>query len=342
VGEIGRQREIEDVFFERPHVVVLGAGASIAAVPRDRNGLKLPDMRGLASLPEIADLFGEADIADAQRDFEGAYARLRADGQYEEIGDRIDASVRDFFAAVQIGDEPTIYDHLLLGLRSKDLVATFNWDPLMVQAEMRLRLEGVESLPQVVFLHGNVAIYVCLADAKAGLAGERCPTCGEELEPSPLLYPVTEKNYEDNDFIKHAWDRLRWGLEQGRIVTAFGYRAPVTDVAAIAEFQHAWGTPEQRQFEQFEFIVRPGSSHDQARERWDAFVHTHHYDVWDDFFESWIAKHPRRTGEVYYWQYIEANFVDENPIPRGLDLPSTVEWYRELMLYEEQAAASGS
>lgn len=309
----------------------------MAAVPRDRNGLALPDMRGLASLPEIEDLFREAGIANARDDFEAAYAHLRAGRQHEEVGDRIDSIVRDFFATVEIGDEPTIYDHLLLGLRPKDLIATFNWDPLMVQAEMRLRLEGVNDLPQVVFLHGNVAIYVCLDDAKAGLAGDRCPTCGKQLEPSPLLYPVTEKNYEDNAFIKYAWQTLRWGLEHGRIVTVFGYRAPVTDVAAIAEFQQAWGTPDQRQFEQFEFIVRPGSNHDETRLRWDDFVHTHHYDVWDNFFESWIARHPRRTGEVYYRQYIEANFVDENPMPRGLDLRSTVEWYQELMKYEQQS-----
>ena len=334
MGEITRQQEIEDAFFDRPHVVVLGAGASIAAVPQDRNGRPLPDMRGLAALPEISDLFESVGIADAGADFEAAYARLRSTNANAGVGDRIDQIVRDYFAAVEIGDDPTVYDHLLLGLRSKDVIATFNWDPLIVQAEARLRLAGVMNLPQVVFLHGNVAITACMDDRKAGLAGQSCPSCGRKMDPVPLMYPVTEKNYEANSFISHAWGSLRWGLEHGRIVTIFGYRAPVSDVAAIAEFKRAWGTPDERQFEQFEFIVRPESDHDETRERWDDFVHTHHYDVWDDFFESWIALHPRRTGEVYFRQFIEANFVDTNPVPRGLDLESTIDWYRELMKHE--------
>src|SRR6266540_2186596 len=108
MGEVSRQQEVEDVFFERPHVVVLGAGASIAAVRRDRNGRELPDMRGLASIKEIQDLFRSAGITDAEEDFEASYARLRTERGRGEIGDRIDQTVRDYFAIVEIGDEPTI------------------------------------------------------------------------------------------------------------------------------------------------------------------------------------------------------------------------------------------
>ncbi|MGI8727489.1 MAG: hypothetical protein ACR2K6_07400 [Solirubrobacterales bacterium] len=158
------------------------AGASIAAVPEDRNGRKLPDMRGLASIDEIQELFAKTDVQDAQADFEAAYASLRAGGRFDEVAERIDHEVRKYFAAVQIGDEPTIYDHLLLGLRPKDLVATFNWDPL-IEAEMRLRRAGISQLPQVVVLHGNVAISACVAHQTAGLTDGRCSACGEPLEP---------------------------------------------------------------------------------------------------------------------------------------------------------------
>jgi len=335
MGEVSRQQEVEDVFFERPHVVVLGAGASIAAVPHDRNGRELPDMRGLASIEEVQRLFLSAGITDVAEDFEASYARLREEGRYEEIGDRIDQIVRDYFAGVEIGDDPTIYDHLLLSLRSKDLIATFNWDPIIVQAEMRLRAMGATALPQVVFLHGNVAISVCMEDKTAGLTGERCRDCGKPLEPVPLLYPVTEKNYEADAFINYAWHTLRWGLKDTSIVTIFGYRAPGSDVAAIAEFKEAWGTPNERQFEQFEIIGRPGADRGALRERWGDFIHTHHYEIWEDFFDSWIAHHPRRTGEAYYRQYIEANFIDVNPVPRGTDLRSTIEWYQGLMDHEK-------
>lgn len=38
---------------------------------------------------------------------------------------------------IQIPERPTIYDQLLLNLRPKDLIATFNWDPLISQAYKR-------------------------------------------------------------------------------------------------------------------------------------------------------------------------------------------------------------
>ena len=71
------------------------------------------------------------------------------------------------------------------------------------------------------------------------------------------------------------------------------------------------------------------------RATWDAFIHTHHYSVGFDFFESWIAKHPRRSTEAWFKQFLEANFIDTNPAPRDMDLESTVDWYRDLMRYED-------
>lgn len=342
MGKISRQKGIEDVFSDRPHVVVLGAGASIAAMSQDRNGRPLPDMRGLESLPEIGELFRSAGITDAHGDFEAAYSRLRASGQFGEVGDQIDQIVWDYFAGIEIGDEPTIYDHLLLGLRSKDLVASFNWDPLIVQAELRLRAMGVADLPQVVFLHGNVAITACMEHRVQGNVGDSCPGCEATTEPVPLLYPVTKKNYEENPFIAYAWHALRWGLKYARIVTIFGYSAPQTDLAAIKEFKTAWGTPEKRQFEQFEFIVRPGSNHEGTRDRWDDFVHTHHYRIRDDFYDSRIALNPRRTDERFIRQHVDAHFVDVNPIPRDTDLETTIAWFRELMEYEQAVEPKAS
>lgn len=179
-----------------------------------------------------------------------------------------------------------------------------------------------------------MAISVCLEHEKATYGGGRCPVCGNAMVPVPLLYPVTEKNYESNGFIKHSWDGLRWALKNGVVVTVFGYRAPESDVAAIAEFQQAWGTPTERQFEQFEVIGRPGRDPAELRATWDSFIHTHHYTTCDNFFDSWLAIHPRRSTEAWYRQYIEARFLDVNPIPQNQDLEATADWYRELMHFE--------
>jgi hypothetical protein len=333
--EATRQNEIQDPFQSRPHVVVLGAGASIAALPDgDRNGKRLPDMRSLASVPEIHDLLATAGVEDPVDNFENAYAVIRGDDATDRIADQIEDAVRAYFADIKIVDTPTIYDHLLLGLRPKDLIATFNWDPLIVQAEDRLRRRGFRDLPRVAFLHGNVAISVCLTDEIAAHGGGPCPDCGKPMEPVPLLYPVTDKDYADDGYIQDAWDGLRWGLKNGVVVTVFGYRAPQSDRAAIAEFQQAWGTPEERQFEQFEVIGRPGKDREELRATWDTFIHTHHYRTCHDFFDSWIANHPRRSAEAWYRQHIQGKFIDVNPVPRNRDLEATIDWYRALTHYE--------
>src|SRR5690348_5314630 len=100
----------------------------------------------------------------------------------------------------------------------------------------------------MVFLHGNVSVGTCPEHAVQGNLCAVCPTCGQPLVPVPLLYPVTEKNYEANEFISRAWADLRSGLEHACLVTIFGYRAPASDIAAISEFKRAWGSAEDREF----------------------------------------------------------------------------------------------
>src|SRR5438046_2212070 len=94
---VSREEEIENVFYPKPHVVILGAGASIAALPGgDRNGKQLPDMRGLAMLPRVRQLLLQAGIDDPTGDFEAAYARIRSEHP-PELGDQIDVEVRRYF-----------------------------------------------------------------------------------------------------------------------------------------------------------------------------------------------------------------------------------------------------
>jgi hypothetical protein len=333
--EISRREEIEQVSFGKPHVFILGAGASIAAVPHgDRHGQLLPDMRGLSQLPEVQGLLSEAGIDQPVDDFEATYAELRADPEKTGIGGRIDDAVREYFGRIEIPPAPTIYDHLILSLRDKDLIASFNWDPLLMQAYLRLHDLGVENRPRLAFLHGNVALGVCLEDRVSGVAGAVCSKCRAPLEQAPLLYPVAEKNYEAHDLIANEWKILKHALENAALVTIFGYRAPKSDVAAIARFKDAWGDWRERNMEQFELIGRPGADPEKLEETWEDFIHTHHFEVVHDFFDSFVALHPRRSGEAYWNQYWEAKFINQNPAPRDRDLAGTVNWYGELMSYE--------
>lgn len=76
----------------------------------------------------------------------------------------------------------------------------------------------------------------------------------------------------------------------------------------------AWGTPEERQFEQIEIIdIR---DEDELRATWQPLIHTHHYDVSSSYFDSWLARHPRRAIDQFVEQFLEAQFIDDHPVPR--------------------------
>lgn len=153
----------------------------------------------------------------------------------------------------------------------------------------------------------------------------------------PLLYPISEKNYEQHPAIRTAWQEIRSAFKDAFMVTVFGYGTPRSDRGAIELLRQAWGTWETREFEQFEMIdIRDERT---LVQNWQPFI-THHYEVHRDFYESWIARHPRRTGEAYWNQYLRAAFIDDNPIPRCLGFNDLWSWYEPLLQAERQARES--
>ena len=94
----------------------------------------------------------------------------------------------------------------------------------------------------------------------------------------------------------------------------------------------AWGGFEKRNMEQIEFInTQP---EEKLRETWGDFVHTHHYEHHTDFYDSWIANHPRRTGEAYWHQYLDAKFINNNPLPRDAGFDDLWKWMMPLLEHE--------
>ena len=118
------------------------------------------------------------------------------------------------------------------------------------------------------------------------------------------------------------------------MITIFGYGAPQSDVSAIDLMKSAWGEVSQREMEQTEIIdIR---SEDDLCSTWEPFIHTHHYETHSSFYDSWIANHPRRTGEAYINQYWNAQFIDNNPIPKEFAFPELWAWFDRLKQVEEQ------
>lgn len=326
--------EIAQVTMGRPHVVLLGAGASRAAFPRgERNGRLLPLMLDFFDVVPVRDIINSAGIPWKGRNFEDIYADLVSDAAKTLFRESLEQVVFDYFSSLELPNTPTLYDHLVLSLRPKDVIATFNWDPFLIQAVRRN--SHFAGPPKLLFLHGNVLQGYCQRDNLHALRGSTCSHCGQPVGPVRLLYPIRKKDYETEPPIRSAWQVVKRAFKNAFMVTIFGYSAPLSDRGAVELLQAAWGKWQGREFEQFEVIdVRDEES---LVESWDGFIHTHHYEIHKDFYESWLAKHPRRSGEAYWNQYMEAAFIEDNLIPRLDSLDELWRWYKPLIEAESAA-----
>lgn len=330
--EVSAEEEINQLEVGKPHVVILGAGASYAAFPNgDRNGRKLPLMNNFVETLGIGDLVARTGLSFSSTNFEDIYTEIHQKPELSDIREELEETVYDYFKGMELPDKPTIYDHLVLSLRNKDFIATFNWDPFLVQA---IRRNGQRfKMPRTLFLHGNVEVGYCKGGHMMGNNGSNCHHCGELLTRTQLLYPVGEKNYHKDEFISRQWVAMADLLKHAFMVSIFGYGAPTSDASAISLLKDAWGSVDERSMEEFEIIdVR---EEDDLRETWSPFIHTHHYRVESTFYNSWIANHPRRTGEAYLNQFLKAQFIENNPLPKSADFDELWSWYDRLQEVED-------
>lgn len=320
----------------RPHVVLLGAGASRQAFPRgERNNKRLPVMADFVETPGVSDALTSAGIPYAGRNFEELYSELTHDTTKAKVRETLERAIFDYFSSLDLPDGPTLFDHLVLSLRPKDVIATFNWDPFLIQAARRNGHVG--GVPRLLFLHGNVLEAYCVRDGVHGVRGAKCSRCGQPFVASKLLYPIAEKDYQTDPAIHSSWRAVKWAFENAFMVTFFGYGAPRSDRGAVDLLQDAWGGWQKRNMEQIELIdIR---REDELLETWSPFVHTHHYEVHTDFYESWIANHPRRTGEAYKSQYLDVRFIENNPVPRTASFGELWAWFGPLVEVEGSAEA---
>lgn len=325
------------------HVVILGAGASIASnlFAPEAHGLKLPSMN---DLPDVVGLHGVLSYFPKEcitDNFEETYSNIVEKEPNNYCIKVMNDLIYAYFKSLELPDKPTIYDYLVMSLRSKDLIATFNWDPFLYQAWWRNYFHG--SKPQLVFLHGNVAIGFDAENNMFGPVGTISRTTGKYYEPTQLLYPVKHKDYHKDIFIRKQWEILQECLDKERCntnnVTVFGYSAPVTDVEAREMMKKAWGNVNNRNMEQFEIIdIRPEN---EVVNSWKDFVYVDHYDYCRDFFDSSLAQYPRRTDEAYWCHYNfitpEEAFVEANPVPKDFNtLHEMWDWYQPLIDREKE------
>jgi hypothetical protein len=337
-----KEDRIKTVFRGGGHVVILGAGASIASTLRNQEptGKKLPSMDNFVEIVGLQDIVNSIDPSLKANNFEIIYSNLyEKDPKSNEIIE-INRRIKKYFSNMKLPDEPTIYDHLVLSLRPRDLIATFNWDPFLFQAYCRNR-KFTKDLPHMSFLHGSVALGYSAEDKRSGPAGMYARRDGGYFKPTKLLYPVKEKNYNDDEFISKEWGRLKYWLhdDSTKLVTVFGYGAPDTDVEAVKLLDDAYGGYDARNMEQFEIIDI--QDEETVTKRWDHFIHSHHYDYSTDYFSSSLALNPRRTSESYFQHYLPSSpaesFSESNPVPSNIKTMEELwEWHRPLIEAEDK------
>jgi hypothetical protein len=333
---VTKDQQVAHLSTDRPHVVLVGAGASYATCPNgDATGKPLPLMCNLIELLDLGEILAKAQIEYVGKNFEDVYAALYDNEAYQGIRADLERHIYGYFASLELPDSPTIYDHMVLALRDKDVVTTFNWDPFLVQAFRRnVRFRR----PRLIFLHGNVMIGYCEDDKVMGINGCDCTRCGRPLAPTGLLYPITQKNYESDRFIREQWTELAHHMKEARLFTIFGYGAPKSDVAATRLLRGAWGSAAERSMEEIEIINT--LPEEELAKTWSPFIHSHHYTTTDDFYSSWLANHPRRTGEAYIKQFLDCAIVENNPLPKDASFPELWEWFGRLAAVEKEVGRS--
>lgn len=318
-----------------PHIVVLGAGASIAAyLDWGSEGNALPSMQGLIDTIGLREDIEKAGFEVNDLNFEAFYDELASSGEYSDLLSEIESKVYDYFSFLSLPDKPTIYDYLILSLREKDIIATYNWDPFLLQAYMRNEDVAKGRRPHLAFLHGNVSIGVCEKDRVSGVNGKICSQCKLSLSPSKLLYPVKHKDYNSDSFIKGEWDALRTYLNYGYFLTVFGYSAPKTDVEARSLMLEVWEDNKSLELAEVEVIdIRPKA---EVEDSWSEFFFSHHYIVVDDIFESYLFTHPRRSCDAFSSATLMCAPWHDNPYPKFEKLSELQEWVDPLIEEERR------
>ena len=221
------------IMTERPHLFILGAGATKATIPNgDKNGLTSPTMDNFLSEIGLIKLLEGINLKTKSNNVEDIYTELTERSDCKYLVEKLEEGIIDHYTKMVIPDEPTLYDYLLLSLRKKDCVATFNWDPLLIQAYNRVNKITTE-LPEMLFLHSCVEAGLCESCQRyAPLRNKRCSKCGRKLKMPKLLFPIREKNYHQDIFIKDNWHTLEYYIQKACLLTIWGYSAPKSDVEA--------------------------------------------------------------------------------------------------------------
>jgi hypothetical protein len=294
-------------------------------------------MEDLVRVLDLTDLLDRHRIAYDQRSFESVYAEVCSEPAHARLRTVLENAVHQYFRGLELPATPTLYDHLLLSLRSKDVVATFNWDPFLVDTWNRNSVRT--ELPHILHLHGNVRVGCCLEHHERGHILAGCPTCGS-FSPTRLLYPVENKDYSSDPFISREWEALRAYLQNAFTFTVFGYGAPSSDKEAVLLMNDAWSGARERTLETIEIIDIKEAP--MLEGLWSPFIFSQHVLCHTSFYESYLGRYPRRSCEAIYIPTVTGRFPPKpTPLPRKGSFADLDEWLLPLLEAERAMSSTG-
>ncbi|GBF40720.1 hypothetical protein LPTSP1_37380 [Leptospira johnsonii] len=318
----------------KSHVFLLGAGASIAALPKgDKNGRFLPNLKNVSEFLDLTDEIKSYGLNAYSEDFEALYSYIYDKGQFDSLKSKIEKGVRDYFEKIDLPDEVNLYDNLLFSLRKKDIIASFNWDPLLIKAYER-NYKFKDYLPNIVFLHGNVWHNYCEKDDLLFPKSTMCPKCGAKSNDLPILFPVEHKDYNSDFLIKGSWDSLRASLKDHFLFTIFGYSGPKTDIEARSLLKDAWDQNAVKEFADTEIIDIKSKT--EIEENWDEFLYSHHYSIYQEIEEGYSFIFPRRSCEALFSLTQMLEHWPENRFPKFDKLSQLHDWIQPLLEDEKR------
>lgn len=309
-------------------VVILGAGASLAAFPDgDKNGNKLPIMNNFAQLVGL-----EKDLLDNKINPSGNFENIYASITNKGLKKKLEKKIFKYFSSLELPETVTIYDYLLLSLRDKDAIFTFNWDPFLCDAYIRNQSKEI-TLPAIFFLHGNVRLLACPNHYQFSCYPCVCSECDKNYQNVPLLYPIKNKDYPNSvNYTRSSWEEARRRFTSAFTITIFGYGAPDSDVEAVRLLRTAWLEDRPRQMEHIEIIDI--TDNETLAERWCAFTPTNHYHIVRSFEESRLWKWPRRSCESLFYPMSQAIPCEAFPLPETEDHDELQKYIRQIASYE--------
>jgi len=297
--------DIAELMRARPHLFILGAGATKATIPNgDKYGRQSPVMENFMQEIGIDGLLNGVKLSTESHNIEAIYSELATKPEYAEVVKKIEEGIVVHYSQMQIPDTPTLYDYLILSLRRKDCIATFNWDPLLIQAYNRMN-KITNDLPEMLFLHSSVAVGVCEdCHYYEPYRNRCCSICGKPLSSPRLLYPVEHKDYSQDIFIKDSWNAFSSYLERACIVTVWGYSAPKSDREAKRMMLKAFSST-FRKLDQIEVIDI--ADEDTLHKTWLPFAKdtNYHLKIHKSLMDTYLAEFPRRSVEGYVKRNIE-------------------------------------